>query len=420
MRHPSDGRLQQRRGTSGTSGTNAGMVNRQAPLIESISPACEAYALGSDGSCPGAGSPVPCAPAMSAAIPTTPGPVPAPAPGGRYSRQAIFAPLGAEGQARLESSRVLIVGCGALGSRSAELLARAGVGLLRLVDRDVVELSNLHRSGFDEADARAGTPKAEALARRLGLANSTVILEPRVQEFAPATALDLCQGIDLVLDGLDNVPTRFLLNDASLRLGLPWIYCGVVGETGHAQLFLPGAGPCLRCILPHLSAAGELPTCDTAGVLGPAVSAIASFQAAMALRCLAGGRDAALALAGLQVRLGVWSPAAAISRTVQDPECPACAGGSLEFLAGGSLEDATVLCGRSAVQVRPASGPASLDLPSLAARLRPLGSVEEGRFLLRFDPGGHRMTIFADGRAIIEGTTDPTRARALHARYVGS
>jgi molybdopterin-synthase adenylyltransferase len=340
--------------------------------------------------------------------------------GGRYARQALFAPLGADGQRRLKDASVLVVGCGALGTHSAEHLARAGIGRLRLVDRDVVEVTNLHRqSGFTEADAREGSPKAAALAGHLSRVNSEVRIEPLVASFDFTTALEHSAGIDLIVDGSDNVPTRFLQNDVSLRMSIPWVYGGAVGETGHAQFFFPRSGPCLRCVLRDVPPAGELATCDTAGVLGPAAAATASFQAAMALRYLAGGARELPGLIARQVRIGIWSLAATISTVERDPRCPACGAGKLEFLDGRLGESATVLCGRNAVQVRPAGSPAALSLKALAARLEPLGEVELRRYFLHFRVGDTALTIFPDGRAIVEGTTDPDRARALHARYIG-
>jgi molybdopterin/thiamine biosynthesis adenylyltransferase len=341
-------------------------------------------------------------------------------PADRYARQVSFPPLGAEGQARLRAARVLVVGCGALGSQAAAHLTGAGVGLLRLVDRDIVELSNLHRQpAFSEADARDGAPKAMALAASLRRLNSEVKLEARAVDFSFTNAETLAEGIDLILDGSDNVPTRFLLNDLSLARRIPWVYGGVVGETGQAQLFLPGAGPCLRCLIPELPPPGELETCHTAGVLGPAAGVIASFQAAMAIRCLGGGPAEAASLNGRLLRVKAWSLEARVSAVSTAPLCAACGRGELEFLRGRLAEAATVLCGRGAVQVRPARPQANLDLPALALKLRPLGQVEEKRFLLRFRAEGVDLTVFPDGRAILAGTTDPARAQAVYARYVG-
>ncbi len=338
----------------------------------------------------------------------------------RYSRQILFPRLGENGQARLRRSRILIVGCGALGSHAAEHLARAGVGTLLLVDRDIIEFSNLHRQAtFTEADAREGKPKAIALAEHLGGINSDVSLDPRVTNFDFTNAARIAEGSDLILDGSDNVLTRFLINDLSLASKIPWVYGGAVGEIGHAQFFFPGHGPCLRCLLPDLPAPGELETCDTAGVIGPAPAAIASFQAAMGMRFLSGGAAELPSLTSKQVRIGLWSLSTTLSSVQPDPQCPACAGGRLDFLEGRAGEGAAVLCGRKAVQVLPASSPEEIDLDSLAGRLRSLGDVILMKYFLRFKTGEVTMTIFPDGRALIEGTTDPGRARALHARYVG-
>jgi len=337
----------------------------------------------------------------------------------RYLPQALFPPLGPRGQARLRSGRVLVVGCGALGTHAAEHLARAGVGSLRLVDRDVVEWSNLHRQcGYTEADARESLPKVLALAAHLGRINSGVRLDPRVADFHYQNALDLAEGADLIIDGSDNVPTRLLLNDVSLERKIPWVYSGAVGETGHVQFFHPAAGPCLRCLLPDVPAAGELATCDTAGVLGPAAGAAASFQAAMALRYLGGGPEEIHGLVERQLRLQVWTLGVSVARVPRDPGCPACAQGRREFLAGRLGDLAAVLCGRGAVQVRPARAP-QIDLEALADRLRALGKVEARRFLLRFQAEETSFTLFPDGRMIVEGTTDAGRARAVYARYLG-
>jgi adenylyltransferase/sulfurtransferase len=347
------------------------------------------------------------------------GPSQAPLPE-RYERQTLFAPLGKAGQARLGSSRVLVVGCGALGTHSAELLARAGVGFLRLVDRDVVEWSNLHRQGgFEEAHAREGTPKAEALRGWLRRLNSGIEVEARPTELNAGTALELAAGCDLLLDGTDNLPARFLLNDLSYHLRIPWIYAGAVGAEAHAQLFSGTGGPCLRCQLDELPPPGSIATCDTAGVIGPAAALAASWQAALALRYLA-GRDASQ-LAGRKAILQAWTLEARVVRCLADPQCPVCAGGRLEHLAGSAPELATSLCGRGAVQVLPAAGAgARLDLAALARRLRALGEAEERPGLVRFiSTDGIRLTVFADARAIFEGLTDLQRARSLYARFIG-
>jgi adenylyltransferase/sulfurtransferase len=338
----------------------------------------------------------------------------------RYARQVLFPALGAAGQARLRASRLLVVGCGALGSRAAEDLARAGAGGLRLVDRDAVEWSNLHRQiGYEEADARAGALKAEALAAHLRRVNGEVAVEAYAVDFNSRNALQLAAGCDLLLDGTDNLPARFLINDVSYRLRVPWIYAGAVGEAAHVQFFSGGAGPCLRCQLPEMPPPGSLPTCDTAGVIGPAAALAAAWQAALALRYLV-ERDAA-ALAGRKAMFSAWEGEARFAAVAADPGCSVCAGGRFEALGGREAERATVLCGRKAVQVLPAAGAeAGLDLARLAARLRALGTVEERPRLLRFATAeGPVLTIFPDGRVIVDGLTEPAQALSLYARLIG-
>jgi len=352
-----------------------------------------------------------------------------PRPDDRYQRQRLFAPLGSEGDARLRKSHVLVVGCGALGSHAAELLARAGVGNLALVDRDVVEWSNLHRqTGFTEADARAETPKAVATAEHLRRVNSGIHVQAEVADFNARNARRLAKGADLILDGTDNLPTRFLINDLSLSTDTPWVYGGAIGDQAHAQLYLPGQGPCLRCLLPELPPAGSVATCDTAGVIGPAPAAAASYEVSLALRTLAEGREGTRELAGMWIRLGLWDVSASISHVKPDPQCPACAGGHRDFLDGGSGEASTVLCGRGAIQILPAvaSQDRVFDLDALAGRLSEVGQVDRQRFLIRFRPtagasehGTPRITVFRDGRAIVEGARDETVARSLYDRYIG-
>ncbi|MBI4582479.1 MAG: ThiF family adenylyltransferase [Planctomycetes bacterium] len=344
-------------------------------------------------------------------------------PPDRYVRQRLFPPLGAEGDARLRGRRALIVGCGALGSHLATFLVRAGVGHVRLVDRDVVEWSNLHRQvEFTEEDAAQGLPKAAALANHLAQANSQVNIEPVVKDFNARSARGLAQGMEIYLDGSDNLPTRFLLNELSLAEKVPWVYGGAIGDEAHALLFVPGRGPCLRCVLPDLPQAGALATCDTAGVLGPAAGAAASFQAALALHCLARPEEGP-ELAGRWVRLRLWDLAAATTQVSADPECRTCGLGQLEFLDPAEGEGAVLLCGRGAVQVLPGApkSAAGLDLAALADRLKPLGAVEWKGILLRFKPADHpaTLTVFGDGRAIIERIEDLGQARALYDRYVG-
>ena len=336
----------------------------------------------------------------------------------RYSRQVLFRPFGEAGQARLRAARVLVAGCGGLGAESASLLARAGVGFLRIVDRDVVELSNLPRQAlFDEADVREGLPKAVAAARRIARVNAEVAVEPVVADVGPGNVRGLLEGIDLVVDGFDSFEARFLLNDACVEKGTPLVYGACIGSTGLAALLVPGRTPCLRCLLPDLPEPGASPTCDTAGILGPAAHLAASMQAGRALRYLATGEAPAEAEL---VHADVWD--GRFSRTVvpyrpDENRCPCCVERRFDFL---SVETplATALCGRDSVQVRPLV-PARPDFASLAERLRPLGEVLANDYLLRFRTDEVELTLFSDGRALVKGTHDPSRARSLVARTFG-
>jgi adenylyltransferase/sulfurtransferase len=335
----------------------------------------------------------------------------------RYSRQELFAGLGPEGQRRLRAAHVAVLGCGALGSAAAEALARAGVGALTLADRDFVELSNLQRQSlYDEEDARRGLPKAMAAEARLRRVNADVRVAGRVLDVGPAEALELAGAADLVLDGSDNFELRYLLNDACVKLGRPWIYAACVGAYGLVLAVRPGTTPCLRCVLGDRPPAGSSPTCDTAGVIGPIVQVVAALQVAEALKLLA-GRDEAL-LGGL-VSLDVWNGTFDVmDLRGRAPHCPACVERRFEYL-DAPAGAAAVLCGRDAVQLRAAPG-TRLDLETLETRLRALGPVTRNEYLLRFASGGAELAVFADGRAIVKGVADAAEARSLYARYVGS
>ena len=338
--------------------------------------------------------------------------------GDRYSRQIRFAPLGEGGQERIRRASVAIVGCGALGSVQAELLARAGVGRLRLIDRDFVELSNLQRQFlFEESDAREGLPKAAAAARRLARVNCEVILEPRVADLAASNALELLEGIDLVLDGSDNFETRYLLNDVAFSGNvalLAWIYGAAVGSYGLKWAIAPGRTACFRCLYPD-PPAGAQPTCETSGVLAPVTAAIASLQAADALKILAAGVES---VDGRLTTMDVWSgEIRQVDAPGRDPDCLCCARREFVWL-DGSRRAPISLCGRNAVQIHERSRP--LDLAQLESALLPLGEVRANDFALRFFPTPYEMTIFPDGRAIIKGTSDIGVARSLYAKYVGA
>lgn len=335
---------------------------------------------------------------------------------GRFDRQERFAPLGPEGQARLGEARVLLVGTGALGGVLAQTLVRAGVGTLRLVDRDVVELSNLPRQVlFDDAHATEGTPKAEAAASTLARIGGPTRIEPRVAHVDARTLPGLAEDADLILDGTDNLDTRYLINDYALEHALPWVYAGVVGSEGLVLPILPGRGPCLRCVFPDPPPPGVLPTCDSAGVILPAVGAVASLAAGLALRILAGRADD---LAPALLRVDAWGGDLGRIGAERDPDCPACARGERAFLAAGRGRD-VVLCGRNCVQIHAAVR--APDLGALELRVGALGSdVRRAGDILRFRHGDFRLTVFADGRALVEGTEDVERARAVYDRTVGA
>jgi len=331
----------------------------------------------------------------------------------RYSRQVRFEPLGEEGQRKIGAARVAIVGCGALGSIQAEMMARAGVGLLRLIDRDFVELSNLQRQFlFEESDAREALPKAAAAAHRLSEINSAVAVEPIVADLTPSNAHELLEKIDLILDGTDNFETRYLINDAAVRSGVPWIYGAAVGSYGLKFAILPGQTACLRCIYPD-PPQGTQPTCETAGVLGPLTATIGALQSADALKILAGSPPVARI-----TTVDVWSgEIRQIEPPARDPTCPCCARRDFVYL-DGSRRAPVSLCGRNAVQIHERARP--LDLKALAAQLGLIAPVRSNEFALRVTLDPYELTVFADGRAIIKGTTDIGTARSLYARYVGA
>ena len=331
----------------------------------------------------------------------------------RYSRQTLFAGIGVAGQQRLLDAHVTIIGCGALGSFQAGALARAGVGRLRIVDRDYVELSNLQRQWlYQESDAEQALPKAIAAARALAGINSTIAVEPLVADLEPANAEELFEGTNLILDGTDNFETRYLINDYAIQAGLPWIYGAAVGSYGLTMAIVPGVTACLKCIYPE-QPPGAQPTCETTGVLGTITSLIASLQTAEAMRILCTGQST-----GQLTRVDVWSGVIRQSRQpARDPECQACAHRDFIHLNGRRRAPIS-LCGRNAVQIHERNRP--VDLTALAARLQPLGTVRHNDFALRFEVPPHELTIFPDGRVIVKGTTDPAIARSLYNKYVSS
>lgn len=333
----------------------------------------------------------------------------------RYSRQIRFAPFGAAGQEKLGAATAVIVGCGALGTVQASLLARAGTGMIRLIDRDYVEESNLQRQLlYIEADARDALPKAEAARRRLLEANSAIAVEAHVSDLNPENADELLGEADVILDATDNFETRYLINDWSVRESVPWIYGAAVGSYGITMPVLPGRGACFRCIYPA-PPSGDQPTCETAGVLNPVTSVVGSLQAASALKLLAGhAADFELRIATIDVWTGALRQ---IAQPGRDGDCPCCGRREFEYLERNRRAPVS-LCGRNAVQIHDRGRP--LDLAQLGAKLAGLGAVRSNDFALRFERPPYEITVFPDGRAIIKGTTDVAVARSLYSRYIGN
>ena len=338
----------------------------------------------------------------------------------RYARQSRFAPVGEEGQRRLHSSRALVCGCGALGSVIANTLVRAGVGAVRIVDRDFLELNNLQRQVlFDEDDLRADLPKAVAAANKLRRINSAVEIEPLVTDVDHRNIEALCAGVDCIVDGTDNFETRFLLNDASLKFGIPWVYGGCLGAEGQTMTILPGETPCFRCVMAEPPDAGATPTCDTAGILAPIIGVIASIESIEAIKILSGNRAAVQR--NLLV-LDLWENQVRqvkLDAVREGANCPACRQEEFPWLEGKRGSHTAVLCGRNAVQLTPAASQ-RLSLSALAQKLADVGRVSQNAFLLRLAVDEYVLTIFPDGRTIIGGTDDIATARTVYARYIGA
>lgn len=336
----------------------------------------------------------------------------------RYIRQMRYAQLGEEGQRRLTQGRALVCGCGALGGVLASLLVRAGVGLVRIVDRDFVETNNLQRQLlFDEADVAAQLPKAIAAADKLRVTNSQVTIEPIVADINPTNIERFCDGVEVIVDGTDNFETRFLINDVAVHRGIPWVYGGCLGAEGRTMTILPRETPCLRCLMQDCPAPGTMPTCDTAGILGPIVSVIASIQALEAIKILSGRREA---VSRRLTVVDLWDSqirSINVANLRDQVDCPTCKRDEYPWLFGQAGSRSAVLCGRNAVQLTHPD--VSLDLDSLAKQLEGVGQVSRNPFLLRLRVGDYELTVFPDGRAIIGGTSDVATARTLYAKYIG-
>ena len=335
----------------------------------------------------------------------------------RYSRQILFRGIGEDGQQKLAAGRVAIVGCGATGSALAGLLARAGIGTIRIIDRDYVEPSNLQRQSlFDESDAAESLPKAIAAARKIATFNSQILVEPKVEDLVPANIQVALEGMDLILDGTDNFETRYLINDYAVSRSLPWIYSAAVGSYGVTLNVLPGQTACLACIFPD-SPRGMVETCETSGILNSTVNMVASVAATEASKLIIGG-SAASHLRRTLLSFDLWTNEhAEISAAKPRPNCRACAERDFVHLAGEGRPHIT-LCGRNSVQIHERQRP--IDFGEMDRRLQPHGVVRHNDFVLKFWHEPYEMTLFPDGRAIIKGTTDTAVARSLYARYVGS
>lgn len=344
----------------------------------------------------------------------------APHSASRYARQIRFAPIGENGQRLLNGSSVAVVGMGALGSVISAHLVRAGVGFVRIIDRDIVEWSNLQRQMlYTEQDVKLLLPKAEAAAAHLREVNSSIAIEPVVADVTPANAEQLLSDVQLIVDGTDNFSIRYLLNDVSAKHGIPWIYGGAVGGSGMTMTIVPGETPCYRCLFPEPPAPGMTDTCETAGVLSPIVDIIASVQAAEAIKLLSGNKKS---LHGTLFQVDLWNHAwmpVKVAHSKKD-DCPACAGKKFAFLENDSSETAAAaLCGRNTVQITPAK-PVSLDLRQLKERLRPAGNVTDNLYLLRIErEDGLSFVLFGDGRALVQGTEDLSKAKSVYAELLG-
>ena len=338
----------------------------------------------------------------------------------RYARQIQYPPLGQDGQRRLMESRALVCGCGALGSVLANTLARAGVGHLRLVDRDYLELNNLQRQVlYDEQDVASGLPKAIAARNRLRKINSQIHIEALVADVDHANICELIDGVDMILDGTDNFQIRFLVNDVAVKHGVPWVYGGCIGAEGQTMTILPGETPCLRCLMQDCPPPGTTPTCDTAGILGPIVNVIGSLEASEAIKVLSGHRDA---VSRWLTVFELWDNRIRqvnIESLKDTVDCPTCTGREYPWLDGQRGSHTAVLCGRQAVQLT-FPGRQQLSLSALAQQLVGVGRVTRNPYLLRLAVDDYELTVFPDGRAIIAGTDDVTEARTVYAKYIGN
>lgn len=336
----------------------------------------------------------------------------------RYSRQILFQPIGKNGQEKFINSKVLVVGCGALGCSHAETLARAGIGKLKLVDRDFVEFSNLQRQTlYTEKDAAERLPKAVAAKNRLAQVNSGIEIEAIVADVNHSNIENLIENCDLVIDGTDNFQIRYLINDACVKANKAWIYGAAVSSYGATMTIIPYQTACLRCVFEEMPNAGSAPTCDTAGVIAPIISSISAIQTTEALKILSGnGKNLHKSLIQIDLWQNEWRK---IKLGAPNPDCETCSKGNYEFLNAENIEFSAALCGRNAVQILPPK-PTEIDLAKFAEKLKSIGEIKYNEYLVRLNVEGYELTIFRDARAIIRGTDEASVARSIYARYVGA
>ncbi|MFC2065473.1 ThiF family adenylyltransferase [Chloroflexota bacterium] len=334
----------------------------------------------------------------------------------RYSRQTMFPGIGEEGQAKLLNSSVVIIGCGALGCNIATFLVRAGVGKIKIVDRDFIEYHNLQRQTlFNEDDVRAGLPKAITAERHLSKVNSTIEIQGIVADANYTNIEELCRGADVILDGLDNIETRFLLNDVALKHKIPWVYGGAIASNGMTMTVIPGKTPCFRCFHPFSPSNRSIPTCETAGIVGTVPAIIGSIQATEAMKILVGTEDINRGV----IIIDVWEDIFEHLKIKSREDCPSC-GGRYEFLDARFNIRTTSLCGQSRAMQVVNSKVTAIDLDEIAAHLRDVGNIRRDEYMLRFDADNHEITVFPDGRAIIKNTIDESQAEELYNKYLGA
>lgn len=334
----------------------------------------------------------------------------------RYARQRLLSVIGDEGQRRLEAARVAVIGLGALGSAAAECLVRAGVGNITLIDRDLTELTNLQRQIlYDEEDVREGLPKAVAAVRRLHRINSTLRLTGRNENLHAGNIDSLVEGAQVLIDGTDNIETRYLLNDYSIKHRVPWVYGGAIGTSGTGLFVLPGEGPCLRCVFPDPPRAQTLGTCDTVGILGTIPVIVGAWQASMAIRFFVEGSGE---LGQRFLVMDLWGHGFAEPALKRRDDCPTCGRGDFPFLARRRRTTVVGLCGSDSFQITP-PGKITIDLEDLASRLQDIGEVSITPYYLRFSDGGIEMILYPAGRAQIKGAGGEKEVLSFYAKYVG-